>query len=93
MKPTCWPVEDVESERDYGEAVFVLHLTLILPGLLPGEGLAPVQGGLARHLQPVPPPGHAGRGLTVSVTEDWSGELSLPHTEAGGGQGNITGGI
>ena len=88
-KPTCWFEEDVESERDGGEAVFVLHLALILPGLLPGDGLAPVQGGLACHLHRVSPPGHAGRRLTVSVAEDWSDEVSLPQTEAGGGQRNI----
>ena len=89
MKPTCWLIEDVESERDGGEAVFVLHLALILPSLLPGDGLTPVQGGLRCHLQRVAPPGHGGRRLTVAVTEDGSDEVSLPHSEAGGGQRNL----
>ena len=89
IKPTCWFVEDVESERDSGEAVFVLHLALILPGLLSGDGLTPVQGGLRCDLLRVAPPGHGGGRLTVAVTEDGSDEFSLPDSEAGGGQINL----
>ena len=89
MDPTCWFVLDVESERDSGEAVSVGDPALILPGLLPGDDLAPVQGGLTADLQSVAPPGDAGGRLTVSLTEDGGDQVSLPHSEAGGGQRNI----
>ena len=95
MGPTCWFVLDVESEREGCQAVFVVNPALILPGLLPGEGLAPVQGGLTTHLQvaAAAPPGDAGGRLALSLTEDRGDQLSLHHSEAGGGQGYILRGV
>ena len=95
LGPTCWSVLDVESERDRCQAVFVLHPALILPGLLSGEGLAPVQGGLTTHLQVAvaAPPGEAGGRLALPLTEDRGDQLSLQHSEAGGGEGNILRGV
>ena len=95
MGPTCWFVLDVESEREGCQAVFVANPALILPGLLSGEGLAPVQGGLTTHLQVAvtAPPGEAGGRLALSLTEDRGDQLSLHRSEAGGGQRNILRGV
>ena len=95
MGPTCWFVLDVESEREGCQAMFVVNPALILPGLLPGEGLAPVQGGLTTHLHVTVtvPPGDDGGRLALSLTEDRGDQLSLHQSEAGGGQGNVLRGV
>ena len=92
-EPTGWFVLNVESEVESFEAVFVADPALVLPGLLSADGLAPVQGGLAAHLEVVAPPGEAGRGLAVPVTEHRGHQLSLPHCQPGGGERNLLRGI